>query len=67
MVTLTCSQLQALPCRSLLRVIPIGLVFLIPNVDSNSTILPAEMLTSRISEGVDTEKIEMTALISDEA
>ncbi|XP_010417642.1 PREDICTED: probable folate-biopterin transporter 3 [Camelina sativa] len=57
----------AIVIRSLLRVIPIGLVFLIPNVDSNSTILPAEMLTNRRSEGVDTEKIEMTALIRDEA
>ncbi|ESQ27141.1 hypothetical protein EUTSA_v10018741mg [Eutrema salsugineum] len=54
--------------RSLLRVVPIGMVFLIPNVDPNATILPAEMLMNRRSEAViETEKIEMTALISNEA
>ncbi|CAF2065801.1 unnamed protein product [Brassica napus] len=54
--------------RSLLRVIPIGLVFLIPNVDPSSTILPADMLMNRRSEDVvETDKIEMTALLTNEA
>ncbi|CAN8270682.1 unnamed protein product [Cochlearia groenlandica] len=54
--------------RSLLRLVPIGLVFLIPNVDPNSTILPDEMLRNRRSEEdlIESEKIEMAALISDE-
>nr|GEY38957.1 probable folate-biopterin transporter 3 [Tanacetum cinerariifolium] len=38
--------------RSLLRILPIGLLFLVPKNDPNSSILPSELLTSKKGDDV---------------
>ncbi|XP_010532070.1 PREDICTED: probable folate-biopterin transporter 3 [Tarenaya hassleriana] len=58
----------AIVIRSLLRLIPIGLVFLIPNSDPNSFVLPTEMLKNRTGEAVlESDNVEMSALLGAEA
>lgn len=55
----------AILIRSLLRIVPIGLLFLIPRSDPNSFILPTEML--RIKKGnniVESETVEMVSLVN---
>ncbi|XP_065868579.1 probable folate-biopterin transporter 3 [Euphorbia lathyris] len=51
---------MAILIRSILRMVPIGLLFLIPRTDPNSTILPAEMLKTKKGE---TEILEMQSLV----
>ncbi|KAE8700595.1 hypothetical protein F3Y22_tig00110556pilonHSYRG00377 [Hibiscus syriacus] len=50
--------------RSMLRLIPIGFLFLIPRSDPNLSILPSEMLrTKRVNDVLEPENIEMATLI----
>ncbi|KAL4332249.1 hypothetical protein GQ457_07G032840 [Hibiscus cannabinus] len=54
----------AIIIRSLLRLIPIGFLFLIPRTDPNFSILPPEMLrTKRVNEVLEPENTEMATLV----
>nr|GMD32458.1 probable folate-biopterin transporter 3 [Ipomoea batatas] len=51
--------------RSLLRVLPIGLLFLVPSSDPNASILPTEMLpTKKGEDSAKTDNMEMATLIN---
>ncbi|KAK9281681.1 hypothetical protein L1049_004585 [Liquidambar formosana] len=55
----------AILIRTMLRIVPVGLLFLVPRSDPNSSILPTEML--RIKKGddeVESENVEMASLIN---
>ncbi|GAA0158798.1 transporter [Lithospermum erythrorhizon] len=56
----------AIVIRSLGRVLPIGFLFLVPNIDSNSTVLPAEMLQPRKDDDdkLKHDNLEMGSLIN---
>ncbi|XVF74882.1 hypothetical protein PTKIN_Ptkin13bG0146300 [Pterospermum kingtungense] len=55
----------AIVIRSLLRLIPIGFLFLIPRSDPNSSILPPEMLKTKTGYDVlEPENVEMASLVS---
>lgn len=55
----------AIVIRSLLRLIPIGFLFLIPRSDPNLSILPSEMLrTKRGNDVLEPENIEMATLVN---
>ncbi|KAF8407291.1 hypothetical protein HHK36_006418 [Tetracentron sinense] len=55
----------AILIRSILRVFPLCLLFLVPRSDPNSTILPTEMLkTKDDAEIVESENIELVSLIN---
>ncbi|GAA0149416.1 transporter [Lithospermum erythrorhizon] len=49
----------AIVIRSLARILPVGLLFLVPDIDSTSSILPAEMLQSKKSD----HRLEMASLV----
>ncbi|KAK8641702.1 hypothetical protein V6N13_011080 [Hibiscus sabdariffa] len=54
----------AIIIRSLLRLIPIGFLFLIPRSDPNLSILPPEMLsTKRVNDVLEPENTEMATLV----
>ena len=55
---------MAILIRSVLRMVPIGLLFLIPRSDPNLSILPAEMLkTKKGDDMLENENLEMTSLV----
>ncbi|XP_050233638.1 probable folate-biopterin transporter 3 [Mercurialis annua] len=55
---------MAILIRSMLRLVPIGLLFLIPRSDPNSAILPEEMLkTKKGDDMLENENLEMTSLV----
>lgn len=55
----------AILIRSLLRVLPIAILFLIPSGDPNAAILPAEMLRTKKGDGrSDPNNTEMDSLIN---
>ncbi|KAL1563831.1 putative folate-biopterin transporter 3 [Salvia divinorum] len=55
----------AILIRSLCRLLPIGILFLIPSMDPNVAILPADMLISKRGEGLsEPANTEMESLIS---
>ncbi|KAE8699315.1 putative folate-biopterin transporter 3 [Hibiscus syriacus] len=50
--------------RSMLRLLPIGFLYLIPRSDPNLSILPSEMLrTKRVNDVLEPENIEMATLV----
>lgn len=55
---------MAILIRSMLRIVPIGLLFLISRTDPNLSILPAEMLKMKKGDDIlETENIEMASLV----
>ncbi|XP_076928798.1 putative folate-biopterin transporter 3 [Bidens hawaiensis] len=55
----------AILVRSVARVLPIGLLFLVPGNDPNSTILPAELLmTKKGDDGLENGDSEMVSLVN---
>lgn len=54
----------AILIRSLFRVLPLGILFLIPNSDPNAAILPTEMLKRKRSELKLDNDMEMTSLVN---
>lgn len=55
----------AILIRSTLRLLPIGLLFLIPKNDPNSSILPSELLTSKKGDDVlESNNSEMISLVN---
>ncbi|XWS11687.1 hypothetical protein CRYUN_Cryun37aG0020300 [Craigia yunnanensis] len=55
----------AIVIRSLLRLIPIGFLFLIPRSDPNLSILPSELLrTKKGNDVLEPENIEMASLVN---
>nr|XP_043616493.1 probable folate-biopterin transporter 3 [Erigeron canadensis] len=55
----------AILIRSFARVLPIGLLFLVPRSDPNSSILPSELLTIKKEDDVfETDNLEMISLIN---
>lgn len=55
----------AIVIRSILRLTPIGLLFLVPKGDPNSAILPTDMQRMRKGDAVlDSENIEMASLVN---
>lgn len=56
---------MAILIRSFLRLVPIGLLFLIPRSDPNSSILPTELLRTKKGDGIlEPETVEMVSLIN---
>ncbi|KAM2994176.1 hypothetical protein FF2_046178 [Malus domestica] len=56
---------MAILIRSLLRIVPIALLFLIPRSDPNLTILPSEMLRTKKANDVhEYETLEMSSLLN---
>ncbi|EEF49258.1 transporter, putative [Ricinus communis] len=57
---------MAILIRSILRMVPISLLFLIPKADPTSSILPAEMLnTKKGDDMLKNENLEMVSLVND--
>ncbi|KAL1809794.1 hypothetical protein ACET3Z_026784 [Daucus carota] len=54
----------AILIRSILRLLPIGLLFLIPTGDPSENILPSEMLTPKKADTMISENMEMASLIT---
>ncbi|GLU21950.1 hypothetical protein SLE2022_380540 [Rubroshorea leprosula] len=55
----------AIVIRSLLRIVPIGLLFLIPRSDPNLSILPSEVLRTKKGDNiVEPENVEMASLVN---
>lgn len=54
---------MAILIRSFLRILPVGLLFLVPASDSDASILPDEMLTTK-KTAVDSENMELTSLVN---
>uniref|UniRef100_A0A5B7A6W8 Putative folate-biopterin transporter 2 n=1 Tax=Davidia involucrata TaxID=16924 RepID=A0A5B7A6W8_DAVIN len=55
----------AILIRNILRVTPLSLLFLVPRSDPNSSILPAEMVSTKEgTETPDTENIELVSLVN---
>lgn len=56
---------MAILIRSFLRLVPIGLLFLIPRSDPNLSILPTEMLRTKNGNGIlEPVTVELTSLIN---
>lgn len=55
----------AILIRSFLRILPIGLLFLVPTNDPNTSILPTEMLRKRQGDDIlESENMEMAPLVN---
>ncbi|KAL2462229.1 putative folate-biopterin transporter 3 [Abeliophyllum distichum] len=54
----------AILIRSLFRVLPLGILFLIPNSDPNAAILPSEMLKTKKGDSPLDNDTEMTSLVN---
>ncbi|XP_050383716.1 LOW QUALITY PROTEIN: probable folate-biopterin transporter 3 [Argentina anserina] len=54
----------AILIRSILRILPIALLFLIPRADPNSSILPSEMLRTKKGDDLESENLEMASLVN---
>lgn len=54
----------AILIRSLLRILPVGLLFLVPATDSDASILPDEMLSTKKTDVVESENLEMLPLVN---
>ncbi|PHT47460.1 putative folate-biopterin transporter 2 [Capsicum baccatum] len=56
---------MAIVIRSFSRILPIGILFLVPNSDPSASILPAEMLkTKKCDDDLDTQKLERAPLVT---
>ncbi|XP_024180966.1 probable folate-biopterin transporter 3 isoform X2 [Rosa chinensis] len=55
---------MAILIRSILRILPIALLFLIPRTDPNSSILPSEMLRTKKGDDLESENLEMASLVN---
>lgn len=55
---------MAILIRSILRVVPIALLFLIPRTDPSSSILPSEMLRTKKGDDLESENLEMASLVN---
>ncbi|XP_062007944.1 probable folate-biopterin transporter 3 isoform X1 [Rosa rugosa] len=55
---------MAILIRSILRILPIALLFLIPRTDPNSSILPSEMLRIKKGDDLESENLEMASLVN---
>ncbi|KAM3268917.1 putative folate-biopterin transporter 3 [Capsicum chacoense] len=56
---------MAIVIRSFSRILPIGILFLVPNSDPSVSILPAEMLkTKKCDDDLDTQKLERAPLVT---
>ncbi|KAM3380545.1 hypothetical protein P3S68_006118 [Capsicum galapagoense] len=56
---------MAIVIRSFSRILPIGILFLVPNSDPSASILPAEMLkTKKCDDELDTQKLERAPLVT---
>ncbi|KAA8542014.1 hypothetical protein F0562_023166 [Nyssa sinensis] len=55
----------AILIRSLLRILPIALLFLVPKSDPNTSILPSEMLRTKKGDDIlESENMEMASLVN---
>ncbi|ERN07070.1 hypothetical protein AMTR_s00019p00060350 [Amborella trichopoda] len=53
----------AILIRNLMRFLPLALLFLIPNADQNSTLLPMDLLQEEEGENAEEQNIELVALV----
>ncbi|XP_043704797.1 probable folate-biopterin transporter 2 [Telopea speciosissima] len=54
----------AILIRNIMRILPLGLLFLVPSSDTTSSILPNEMLNTKGAETLETENIELVSLVN---